>query len=271
MKICGKCGTHILETAEICWNCKSKVDELPELQPESQPEQPCETQAEAQVESSNMKRCDQCGACIPKTAEMCWSCKSKIEKQPEPPRMKFCEKCGAQMAEEAQVCMSCGCAVKVTQVSMQRTKPAFSKKKIVWITATLGVLIAVVVAGLFIWNHIRTKEIVDDLSGKTFRFYEHLDYSWNENYYILEEKLSFDDKGECVYYYSFFTSDQSQSGLNHEYQYIKDYRIKFEDDKVCLELDDGYDTYEIQRGWLGTIDSLYNITYDRELEITWDS
>ena len=250
MKICGKCGTHILETAEICWNCKSKVDELPELQPESQPEQPCETQAEAQVESSNMKRCDQCGACIPKTAEMCWSCKSKIEKQPEPPRMKFCEKCGAQMAEDAQVCMSCGCPVEEAKVSQTAIQNKGSKKTRILIIIAAIAAVALIVGAFFLVNHIRQANVIKDLSGKTFRYYDSQSYPLLGVFDYTEKEMKFDSEGKLTYSYYYSNIDM---GNEHECSY----KIKFKNDMVFLEMLG--DEYEIQYDRYNEIEGIYDI------------
>lgn len=167
----------------------------------------------------------------------------------ETPQNTFCEKCGAQIAQNAEICPSCGCATK--QEPREKTagkRNPTNAKKIIVIALSAVVLVAMVVAGLFIWNGVRVAKVKEQLAGKIFSYIEYSAYSGGISYC----KFQFDDEANCTYYYIYPHMSEGK-------EYEMDYTIKFKDGMAFL-VDSVDRYYEIQYDKYGNIDSLYDIT-----------
>lgn len=162
---------------------------------------------------------------------------------------KFCEKCGAKIAAGTEVCPNCGCPTE--QEPSQPTsakRKALSKKQIILIVVSAVVLVAVAIAGFFLWQYIRVERVKEQLAGETF-YYSDLAYSFYQ-----EKSYTFDDIAACRYYsyYSYRNQDEPT-----EFEFPIYYEIKFEDGMVFLET--SARKLEIQYDKYGNIDGLYNI------------
>ena len=158
--------------------------------------------------------------------------------------MGYCAKCGQEIAEEA-ICPNCGCETGLgIQEKNVKVKKQISAKKIILIVVIAVALVAAIIAGLFVWNHIRTEQVKEQLAGKRFSYVDYGLYSATYCYF------KFDDDANCTYYY--FYANVMDEGV----EYQRQYEIKFEDGMTFLVC--GIDTYEIQYDRYGEIEGLYN-------------
>lgn len=159
--------------------------------------------------------------------------------------MGYCTKCGIEITEEV-ICPNCGCETGL-EIQENRVEPKkrISTKKIILIVVAAVALVAAIIAGLSIWNHIRIEQVKEQLAGKRFAY---TDVGWYSSTYCY---FKFDEEANCTYYY--YYGNVMDEGI----EYQRQYEIKFEDGMVFLVC--GIDTYEIQYDRYGEIEGLYDI------------
>lgn len=160
--------------------------------------------------------------------------------------MKYCEKCGKELSDDAAICMGCGCPTGYDEHQKQvKEKKKFGIKKILLIIAIVAAVIGVAIAGMFVWRHIRTERVKDQLAGKKFEYRSSSLYSYTHRYY------AFDEESNCTYYYKYTHMDE---GKENE----RDYKITFKNGNVFIE--SFIDILEVQYDSYGNITALYDIS-----------
>ena len=200
-----------------------------------------------------MAFCTKCGKEITDPSGKCPECEPVIQK-PTP----VCSHCGAEIAEGSEICMSCGCKIEATSPTEPEKKSGLDIKKIIIIAASAVALIGIIIGGLFVHNHMRKQEVIEQLSGNTYRYFDTNVYYALGKYDVTINQLSFDDNGECEYYY--YYSNVMDEGTSYD----RTYKVAFEGDKVYLKM--GIDTYEVRYNNYGEIDSIYDSDRDETYE-----
>lgn len=161
--------------------------------------------------------------------------------------MKFCSKCGNELADDAQVCMNCGCAVGVQKRDAEavKTNKISSKKKIILIVTAAVIAVALLIGVYCLVNYIRAINVVNDLAGGVFTYYELTNYS------NTIKTMDFDSEGNLTYSYFF------SSVMDAPVEYERDYQIKFQGGMIFLEA--GVEKFEIQYDKYGKIEGIYDI------------
>ena len=131
MKLCEKCGATLDDAVQICYNCKTKVGEQPELKPEPKPE--------PQPEPPRMKFCSKCGAQIAADAQICMSCGCPVE--------------GAQLPVQE--------SLKKSQSLMEKLKQFGIVKTVV----LLVLAIVVIVGSIFLISHLKYQADCKELTA----------------------------------------------------------------------------------------------------------
>lgn len=174
--------------------------------------------------------------------------------------MKFCEKCGKEIAENSSACLNCGCEVVVVEESqvMDKKPEGKSRKKIVLLLIIAAVsAIALLVAGYFVYNNIRTKQVIDDLSGQNYIYTDIKSYPALGEIHYTSKEMDFDDEGVLEYSYYYSNIDAGD-------EYQREYKIKFKGDMIILEM--GIDEYEVMYDRYGQISGIYDFVYDELYE-----
>ena len=173
--------------------------------------------------------------------------------------MKFCEKCGKEIAEDSDVCLNCGCAVEAVEESQPTDKKPErnNRKRIVLIIAVAILAIAVLVAGYFVYNYIRTESVIDDLSAQTFRYYDVKSYPSLGEVHYTSKAMKFDEDGILEYSYYYSNIDAGDT-------YQRTYKVKFKGDMIIMEM--GIDEYEVMYDRYGQISGIYDFDYDELYE-----
>lgn len=158
--------------------------------------------------------------------------------------MGYCTKCGKEITEEV-ICPNCGCETGLgIQEKRIEIKKRISTKKIILIVVAAVALVAAIIAGLYVWNHIRTEQVKEQLAGNRY------DYSSSGWYTAEYSWFVFDEDANCTYGYWY-------SHMDDRVDWERPYEIIFEDGMVFLVC--GIDTYEIQYDRYGEIEGLYDI------------
>lgn len=173
--------------------------------------------------------------------------------------MKFCAKCGNEIADEAVGCVNCGFSTGVlkSDAVTKKTKKAIGKKKIVLLIIAAVLVAALLVGAYFLANYIHTLSIVEDLSGRSFTYFDEQSYPALGLYDYTRKKLAFDHNGELTYSYYF-------SNIDAGGEYKQEYQIKFENDMIILVA--GIYEYEIQYDKYDRIEGIYNYVFDELYE-----
>ncbi|MBQ8769496.1 MAG: zinc ribbon domain-containing protein [Oscillospiraceae bacterium] len=167
--------------------------------------------------------------------------------------MKYCTHCGKEIMDDAIICEGCGCpAIKEEQTSVNNKKK-FNKKTLLILIVSIVAAIALIVGAIFLVNHIRVANVINDLSGNTYSYFDSNIYPSLGIYSYTEKEMKFDDDGTMTY--SYYYSNIDAGG-----EYERSYEIKFEDGMIILEA--GIDRYEIQYDRYNRIEGIYDIGYD---------
>ena len=122
--------------------------------------------------------------------------------------MQYCQKCGKEIVEDSIVCLNCGCAVAMEQSASMDQKPEKnSKKKIVLIIIAAILSVALLIAGYFLYNYIRTMQVIEDLSGQCFIYTDIKSYPSLGEISYTTKKMDFDNEGILNYYYYYSNID----------------------------------------------------------------
>ena len=199
-----------------------------------------------------MAFCTKCGKEITDPSGKCPECEPVIQK-PTP----VCSHCGAEIAEGSEICMSCGCKIEAAPANPEK-KSSLDIKKIIIIAASVIALIGIIIGGLFFYNNMRKQEVIEQLSGNTYRYFDTNVYYALGKYDITIQQFTFDDDGVCEYYY--YYSNVMDEGTS----YTRSYEIEFKNDKVYLNA--GGSLYEIRYDNYGEIDSIYDSGRDETYE-----
>ena len=167
--------------------------------------------------------------------------------------MKYCTHCGKELLDEAVICPNCETK---TGFDMQQEPVKVSKrsntKKIILLISLAVLLVAVIIGGLFVWNHIRTEQVKEQLAGNKFSYTY---YGWSTTNYMYYD---FDNEANCTYYYCY------SNIMDYGNTYEKDYKIKFENGMVFLEFFS--ETLEVRYNRYGQIEGLYNVDTEEFFE-----
>ncbi len=199
-----------------------------------------------------MAFCTKCGKEITDPSGKCLECEPETS-VPAP----VCSHCGAEIAEGSEICMSCGCKIEAAPAKPEK-KSGLDVKKIVLIVAAAVALIGIIIGGLFISNHMRQQAVIEQLSGNTYRYFDTNVYVSLGKYDITINQFTFDENGECEYYY--YYSNVMDEGTS----YARAYTVDFDGDKVYLKM--GANTYEVIYDNFGEIDSIYDSNRDETYE-----
>ena len=165
--------------------------------------------------------------------------------------MRFCTHCGSEIMDDAIICAGCGCpAIEEEQTSVDKKKK-FNKKTLLILIISAVAAIALVVGAIFLVNHIRVANVIKDLSGNTYSYFDSNIYPSLGIYNYTEKEMKFDDDGTMTYSYYYSNIDAGD-------EYERSYEIKFEDGMVILQA--GINTYEIQYDRYNRIEGIYDIT-----------
>lgn len=170
--------------------------------------------------------------------------------------MKFCEKCGNKIADEAEVCLNCGCATGVQKYNVV-AKMRNPKKKIVLLVSATVLAAALLVGVYFLINHFRVRSVVEDLSGRTFSYFDETIFPFSGEYSYSKKELAFDYNGDLTYSYYHSLIDAGD-------EYERDYQIRFRDGMIVLVA--GIDEYEILYDKYDRIKGIYDYSYDELFE-----
>ena len=162
--------------------------------------------------------------------------------------MQFCTKCGNELADDAKICMNCGCAVAVQKSdSAAKANKISSKKKIILIIIAAVLTVALSIGVYYLVSYIRVINVVNDLAGEVFTYYES---TINRN---VIKAMDFDNKGNLTYSYYYSNVMDTPS------EYTRAYKIKFKGSMIFLEAN--LDEFEIQYNKYGKIVGIYDINY----------
>ena len=162
--------------------------------------------------------------------------------------MKYCTRCGKEHAEDALICPGCGCETNSCErTDSKKEKRRMNKKQIILTVIGVVSLVAVIVAGVFVWNRVQIERVKDDLSGNTYTCYKSSYYSYTY------EEYKFDLASNCTFSYYYSHMDKERS-------YEKDYKIEIKNGKVFLVF--LTDVLEVQYNDYGEIKQLYDVDTD---------
>lgn len=103
MKKCIICQNELLDDAQFCSQCGSKIEKNQEVKQE--------------------RKCKNCQAELLDNAQFCPNCGTKNEKAAELPRPTHCKNCQAELLDNAQFCQACGAKIEdMLQATAEKLK-----------------------------------------------------------------------------------------------------------------------------------------------------
>lgn len=107
IKVCTNCGAEIIEGADFCVKCGSRIEDNAVPQPPViAPEQPTIV-TEEPADEPQPKRCPTCNAVLEEDAQFCTECGCHIEYMPNVSN-NICGVCGFPFEEDSRFCTNCG-------------------------------------------------------------------------------------------------------------------------------------------------------------------
>ncbi len=166
--------------------------------------------------------------------------------------MKYCAKCGKMHADDTvEVCKGCGHVFSdFFQNDYQRARRSQTRKTVTIIVIIIAV-IAVVVGGFYARKQMRINNVIRELSSTSYEYFDDHHYYALDKYTYEIKSFSFDSNGVLTYSYYYSNIDSGD-------EYIRDYTIEFEGDRVYLVCGLENKKYEIQYDENGYIKSLYD-------------